>query len=78
MSTNKDDGGGEFTVSGVVDARRELVWQAFSEPEHLAAFWGGSGITVPVESVAMDVRPGGSFELTMVPPTAPSTQTASL
>jgi uncharacterized protein YndB with AHSA1/START domain len=42
MSTNKDDGGGEFTVSGVVDARRELVWQAFTEPEHLAAFWGGS------------------------------------
>jgi len=38
----------------VVDAPRDLVWQAFTEPEHLAAFWGGPGITVPVESVAMD------------------------
>jgi uncharacterized protein YndB with AHSA1/START domain len=31
-------------------------------------FWGGPGITVPLESVTMDVRPGGSFELTMVAP----------
>jgi uncharacterized protein YndB with AHSA1/START domain len=62
----KDDRRGELTVSRVVDAPRELVWQAFTEPEHLAVFWGGPGITVPVESVTMDVRPGGRFELTMV------------
>jgi uncharacterized protein YndB with AHSA1/START domain len=61
-----DDRRGELTVSRVVDAPRELVWQAFTEPEHLAVFWGGPGITVPVESVTMDVRPGGTFELTMV------------
>lgn len=64
----KDDRRGELTVSRVVDAPRELVWQAFTEPEHLAVFWGGPGITVPVESVTMDVRPGGRFELTMVAP----------
>ena len=62
----KDDRRGELTVSRVVDAPRELVWQAFTEPEHLSVFWGGPGITVPVESVTMDVRPGGRFELTMV------------
>jgi uncharacterized protein YndB with AHSA1/START domain len=66
--TNEDDRRGEFTVSRVVDAPRQLVWRAFTEPEHLAAFWGGPGITVPVESVTMDVRPGGSFELKMVAP----------
>ncbi len=66
--TNEDDRRGELTVSRVVDAPRELVWRAFTEPEHLAAFWGGPGITVPVESVTIDVRPGGSFELTMVAP----------
>jgi uncharacterized protein YndB with AHSA1/START domain len=38
MSTNKDDRRGEFTVSRVVDAARDLVWQAFTECEHLAAF----------------------------------------
>jgi uncharacterized protein YndB with AHSA1/START domain len=66
--TNEDDRRGEFTISRVVDAPRDLVWQALTEPEHLAAFWGGPGITVPVESVIMDVRPGGTFELTMVGP----------
>ncbi len=68
MSTNMHDRRGEFSISRVVNAPRDLVWEAFTEPEHLAAFWGGPGITVPVESVAMDVRPGGSFELTMVGP----------
>ena len=58
--TNRDDRRGELTISRVVDAPRDLVWQAFTEPEHLAAFWGGPGITVPVESVAMDVRPGAA------------------
>ncbi len=36
--TNEDDRRGEFTVSRVVNARRDLVWRAFTEPEHLAAF----------------------------------------
>jgi uncharacterized protein YndB with AHSA1/START domain len=58
--TNEDDRRGEFTISRVVDAPRDLVWQAFTESEHLAEFWGGPGITVPVESVAMDVRPGAT------------------
>jgi uncharacterized protein YndB with AHSA1/START domain len=64
--TNEDDRRGELTVSRVVDAPRDLVWRAFTEPEHLAEFWGGPGISVPVESVTMDVRAGGIFELTMV------------
>ena len=58
--TSEDDRRGELTVSRVVDAPRELVWRAFTEPEHLAAFWGGPGITVPVESVTMNVRPGAA------------------
>ena len=66
--TNEGDRRGELIISRVVDAPRDLVWRAFTEPEHLAAFWGGPGITVPVESVTVDVRPGGSFELTMVAP----------
>jgi uncharacterized protein YndB with AHSA1/START domain len=58
MSTNKDGRRGELTGSRVVDAPRDLVWQAFTESEHFVAFWGGPAISVPVESVAMDVRPG--------------------
>jgi uncharacterized protein YndB with AHSA1/START domain len=66
--TNEDDRRGELIVSRVIDAPRDLLWKAFTEPEHLAAFWGGPGITVPVGSVTVDARPGGGFELTMVGP----------
>jgi uncharacterized protein YndB with AHSA1/START domain len=48
--TNEDDRRGELTVSRVVDAPRDLLRRAFTGPEHLAAFWGGPGISVPVES----------------------------
>lgn len=60
--TNEDDRRGELTVYRVVDAPRELVWRAFTEPEHLAAFWGGPGITVPVESVTMDLALAVAYE----------------
>ena len=40
-----------------------LVWEAFTTPEHLAAFWGGDHATVPADSVAVDLRVGGTFEL---------------
>jgi len=39
--TKEDDRRGELTVSRVVDAPRDLLWRAFTEPEHLATFWGG-------------------------------------
>lgn len=40
-----------------LDAPRELVWTAFTTPEHLARWYGGQGFTNPV--CEMDVRPGG-------------------
>jgi hypothetical protein len=52
MSTpaDEDDRRGELIVSRVVDAPRDLLSRAFTEPEDLAAVWGGSEISVPVES----------------------------
>jgi uncharacterized protein YndB with AHSA1/START domain len=41
----------------------ERVWAAFTTPSSIAAFWGGSHATVPPESVAVDLRPGGEFAL---------------
>lgn len=46
-----------------LDAPASLVWEALTTPEHLAAFWGGHHATVPRESVAVDLRVGGTFEL---------------
>jgi uncharacterized protein YndB with AHSA1/START domain len=45
------------------DAEPALLWQAFTTPEHLAAFWGGEHATVARESVIVELRVGGTFEL---------------
>ena len=39
------------------------VWQAFTSPDGLAAFWGGAHATVPPGSVTVDLRAGGGFAL---------------
>lgn len=59
---------GEFSITRTLNAPRPLVWEAFTQPQHLAQFWGGPDITVPLDSVVMDVRAGGRFELTMITP----------
>lgn len=56
----------EFTITRVYDAPRELVWKAWTDPEHVARWFGPRGITTPRSTITMDVRPGGTFELTMV------------
>jgi uncharacterized protein YndB with AHSA1/START domain len=56
----------EVTLTRVFDAPREVVWRAWTEPAQLAAWWGPQGMSTPLESIEMDVRPGGVFRLTMV------------
>ena len=46
-----------FVMERVFDAPRELVFEAFSNPEHLKYWWGPKGWTLPVCEV--DFRPGG-------------------
>jgi uncharacterized protein YndB with AHSA1/START domain len=58
--------GQEFTITRVYDAPRELVWRAWTDPDHVASWFGPRGITTPRSTITMDVRPGGTFELTMV------------
>ena len=41
----------------VFDAPRELVFAAFTDPEHLAQWWGPDGFTTT--KCALDFRPGG-------------------
>jgi uncharacterized protein YndB with AHSA1/START domain len=56
----------EFTITRVFDAPRELVWKAWTDPEHVSRWFGPRGFTTPRPTVTMDVRPGGTFEFTMV------------
>ena len=54
-----------ITIVRVFDAPRERVWKEWTEPERFADWFGGAESEVPLESVSMDVRPGGSWRLTM-------------
>lgn len=49
----------DFVISRTFDAPRDLVWKMWTEPEHLAQWWGPKGCMVRV--VQLDVRPGGMF-----------------
>jgi uncharacterized protein YndB with AHSA1/START domain len=48
-----------FVISRVFDAPRDLVWKAFTEPEHMKQWWGPKGFTVIASN--MDLRPGGTY-----------------
>ena len=56
----------EIRIRRVFDAPRELVWKAWTEPEHLARWWGPRGRTTPVDSITLDLRPGGTFRVSSV------------
>jgi uncharacterized protein YndB with AHSA1/START domain len=53
-------------ITRVFDAPRERVWQEWTEPERFADWFGGPASDVPLDSVAMDVQPGGAWRLTML------------
>ncbi len=56
-----------FMMERVFDAPRELVFAAWTKPEHLAQWWGPTGWTLPV--CTLDFRPGGVWHYCMRSPT---------
>jgi uncharacterized protein YndB with AHSA1/START domain len=49
----------QLAVTRAFDAPRELVFRAFTDPDHLAAWWGPVGSSLPREEIEFDLRPGG-------------------
>jgi uncharacterized protein YndB with AHSA1/START domain len=47
----------DLVLTRVLDAPRSLVYKAWTDPKHLARWWGPHGFTNPVCEV--DLRPGG-------------------
>jgi len=62
----------ELAISRVFDAPRELVYQAFVDPDQLAQWFGPVGFTVPRETVAIDARAGGYQRFVMISADDPS------
>ena len=54
-----------ITITRVFEAPRERVWREWTEPAAFADWFGGPESEVPLDTVSMDVRPGGTWRLTM-------------
>jgi uncharacterized protein YndB with AHSA1/START domain len=56
----------QVVITRVFDAPRDLVFRAWTEPDHVAKWFGPQGFDIPRDSVVIDLRVGGRFELRMV------------
>src|SRR5690606_11814904 len=53
----------EIVVSRVIDARREVVFEAFTDVRHLSRWWGPEGFTTTTRQ--FEFRVGGVWAFTM-------------
>jgi len=58
-----DEAARTILTTRVYDAPRALVFEAFTQPQHLAQWWGPNGFTTTTS--AIDVRPGGVWRFVM-------------
>lgn len=56
----------EIVVSHVIDAPRELVFEAFTDVRHLSRWWGPDGFTTTTRS--FEFRVGGEWDFMMQGP----------
>lgn len=64
--TSTDQAAREITITRRIDAPREAVFQAFTDADHIAQWWGPEGFGV--SRAASDPTPGGAFTIVMVGP----------
>jgi len=53
----------EILISRTLDAPVDLVWEAWTKPEHIANWWGPNGFTNTIQT--FDMVPGGTWDLVM-------------
>ncbi|HUL93171.1 MAG TPA: SRPBCC domain-containing protein [Burkholderiales bacterium] len=53
----------EIAATRILDAPRELVWKVWTDPEHIAKWWGPNGFTTT--TYAMELKPGGVWRYVM-------------
>jgi uncharacterized protein YndB with AHSA1/START domain len=58
--------GRELVVTRVIDAPRRLVFKTWTQPEHIARWWGPQGYTTI--HCEMDIRVGGAYRFGMRSP----------
>ena len=53
----------ELLLTRTLNAPIDLVWEAWTDPQHIAKWWGPNGFTNTITT--MDMKPGGEWILTM-------------
>ena len=53
----------ELVLTRIFDAPRELLFKVWTDPKHVAQWWGPHGFTNPV--CELDLRPGGAMLIHM-------------
>lgn len=56
----------DLVLTRIFDAPRELVFKVWTDPKHLAQWWGPRGFTTEIRE--MDVKPGGPWRYIMHAP----------
>ncbi|MFT3681551.1 MAG: SRPBCC domain-containing protein [Ferruginibacter sp.] len=63
MTTQSTTADRELLISRVLNAPRELVWEVFTDPEHIKNWWGPDGFTNTI--FKMEVQAGGEWDFVM-------------
>lgn len=53
----------ELRITRLLNAPRELVWEVFTQADHIKNWWGPTGFTNTI--FKMEVRPGGEWDFIM-------------
>lgn len=53
----------ELVISRVLNAPVALVWEVWTQPEHISQWWGPEGFTNTIHK--MEFRPGGEWDFVM-------------
>ena len=56
----------QVLITRIFHAPRDLVFRAWTDPRHVAQWFGPEGFDTPRETVEIDLRVGGRFALAMV------------
>jgi uncharacterized protein YndB with AHSA1/START domain len=57
-----------FSVTRTLAAPRDLVWDLFTRPEHFSIWFGTEAVEVPLDTLSLDVEPGGVLNAVMLLP----------
>ncbi|WP_426997175.1 SRPBCC family protein [Pseudarthrobacter sp. N5] len=66
MSSQQETETYTLSMEREFDAPRELVFNAFMDPDQLAAWFGPEGVDTPRDRITVEPRVGGAWSLVMV------------